>query len=398
MPVNSKIFSKGNKIIKKIQAAGYEAHFVGGCVRDYLLKRPIDDIDLVTSASPSTIEQIFDKTIPLGVEHGTMIIRLQGESIEVTSYRYEERLNILNPTPVQRLENDLSFRDFTMNAIAMDLNGKIIDPFNGAEDIKNGRIKGVNSPAERFLEDPLRILRALRFVSELDFTIEDETLKQMNALGEKINNVAVERLTDEFTKLLKGQQVAKSFDLLIRSNLHKYLPTIKDFPKIMPTLKKDMQPLQSLGEFFALCNVLEKDCTIRSMATSWKASRNNKQTAKYLYWALLEYDRYSISNWLVYQLTDRYLQAFIRINRILQRHNGLTYEKLQSIYINLPIHSAKEIKMNGRDLMKLFPEKKPGKWMSVLLKKIEQNIVQGKLVNNYTNIKEWVLCHPPESN
>lgn len=180
-------FREALAIIEKIEEAGHQAFFVGGCVRDFLLKRPIGDVDITTSAKPFEVQAIFDEVIPVGIQHGTVIIRHRGISYEVTTFRLEgEYSDQRHPDSVQfidKIDEDLARRDFTINALAMDKHGHIIDLFQGREDIEKALIRAVGNGHDRFQEDPLRILRAIRFSSQLGFQIEENTLKAIMATG-----------------------------------------------------------------------------------------------------------------------------------------------------------------------------------------------------------------------
>src|SRR3954463_7544519 len=150
-------------IIKQLETSGFQAYFVGGSVRDYLLNRSICDVDIATSATPNEVKEIFSRTVDIGIEHGTVLVLFEDKSYEITTFRTEgEYQDYRRPKEVsfiRNLNDDLKRRDFTMNAIAMDLNGKIIDPYNGAAAIQNKVIETVGSANERFQEDALRIMR-----------------------------------------------------------------------------------------------------------------------------------------------------------------------------------------------------------------------------------------------
>src|SRR5690625_2354099 len=206
-----KIFQTASEVIDKLEENGHEAFFVGGSVRDFLLNKEVKDIDIATSASPTVVQTLFDKVIPVGIDHGTVIVRHKGVSYEVTTFRqdgtYSDQQHPDEVIFINTIEEDLKRRDFTINALAMNKQGNIIDLFEGQKDIQLKKIRSVGNARERFLEDPLRIIRALRFSSQLGFEIETETLHQMKRLNKEIETVAVERLTNEFTKLFQGEFV-----------------------------------------------------------------------------------------------------------------------------------------------------------------------------------------------
>ena len=197
--------------IKTIENHGFEAWFVGGCVRDMLLGRPFYDIDIATNALPEDIIKIFPQTVPTGIKHGTVTVVLDGKNIEVTTYRsdgeYNDNRHPENIKFETNIEKDLSRRDFTVNALAYHYSGKLIDLFGGMEDLKNKVIKCVGVPEARFNEDSLRILRAYRFSCTLGFCIDAITEKAAIDLGRLIQNVSGERILVELKKLVSGNNL-----------------------------------------------------------------------------------------------------------------------------------------------------------------------------------------------
>ncbi len=196
-------------IIKKLEKNGFEAYVVGGFVRNILMNIPPSDIDICTNALPSEIKAAFSdfKVIETGISHGTVTVVLENENVEITTYRIDgEYIGHRKPACVTftpSLKEDLSRRDFTINAMALDF-ANIFDPFGGQEDLKNKIIRCVGNAEKRFLEDALRILRALRFSAVLGFKIEEETKNAILKLYKLLRFVSKERITDEFLKLLKG--------------------------------------------------------------------------------------------------------------------------------------------------------------------------------------------------
>ena len=190
-------FQTAIPVIKKLEDAGYEAYFVGGSVRDFLLKRMINDVDIATSATPDEVKKIFPKTVDIGIEHGTVLVLVNNGAYEITTFRteseYEDYRRPKEVTFIRNLKDDLQRRDFTMNAIAMDKNRKLIDPFNGHLAIQNKIIQTVGSPSDRFQEDALRMMRAVRFVSQLSFQIEAGTVTALASLVHLLDKIAVER-------------------------------------------------------------------------------------------------------------------------------------------------------------------------------------------------------------
>lgn len=198
-------------ILSKLNSAGYEASLVGGCVRDRLMNRPVHDYDIATNALPEQIIDTFSgyNVIPTGLKHGTVTVICGGEPFEITTYRIDgsysdsRRPDSVKFTP--NLTDDLARRDFTINAIAMDINGSITDPFNGTEDIRRGIIRCVGKPEKRFTEDALRIMRCVRFASQLGFAVDDETENAVHAMKSRLSLISAERVRVELDKTICGE-------------------------------------------------------------------------------------------------------------------------------------------------------------------------------------------------
>lgn len=197
------------KVLYRMEKAGYEAWCVGGCVRDTLLGRSPEDWDVTTSALPEETMAVFaGHAIPTGLQHGTVTVRQDHCSVEVTTYRVDGTyLDHRRPDQVtftRSLEEDLQRRDFTINAMAMGLRGDLRDPFGGQEDLENGILRCVGDPDRRFNEDALRILRGLRFAAVLGFEIEEKTSESIHRNRNLLREIAAERIQAEFLKLLSG--------------------------------------------------------------------------------------------------------------------------------------------------------------------------------------------------
>ncbi len=200
-------------IIDNIRSHGYEAFIVGGCVRDAVLGRIPGDWDITTSAKPEQVKEIFGKTVDTGLKHGTVTIIKHGKGYEVTTYRIDgEYLDGRHPETVEftpDLREDLKRRDFTINAMAYSHETGIVDEFEGMEDLKRRVIRCVGCAGDRFTEDALRILRAVRFAAQLDFVIEDETYKAIVKIAPNLIHVSKERIQVELTKLLLSDHPEK---------------------------------------------------------------------------------------------------------------------------------------------------------------------------------------------
>lgn len=225
-----------NVIIHALQDAGYKAYIVGGCVRDSLMNRFPHDWDICTSARPEQTLEVFKdyRVIETGLQHGTVTVVIDGEQYECTSFRidgvYSDNRRPDSVTFVDDLTEDLRRRDFTINAMAYNDEEGLIDPFDGMGDIKRGIIRCVGNAADRFNEDALRILRAIRFAAQLRFVIEDNTSSELNRQRDSLANISTERITSEFNKIV----ISNRFVTMLVLYFHvftQFIPELKDMLK-----------------------------------------------------------------------------------------------------------------------------------------------------------------------
>ncbi|HEY2494310.1 MAG TPA: CCA tRNA nucleotidyltransferase, partial [Paenibacillus sp.] len=199
---------QSERVLQTLLHHGYEAYWVGGCVRDELIGRPVHDMDMTTSALPDMMIELFDHTVPTGISHGTITVLLHGHAFEVTTFRidgtYKNHRRPEEVTFVQEVVEDLRRRDFTMNAIARDVKGHYIDPFAGQQDVERGIIRCVGDPEERFEEDALRMVRCIRFASVFDYRITHNTWKGLRKKRDKLAFIAMERIRVELEKVIAG--------------------------------------------------------------------------------------------------------------------------------------------------------------------------------------------------
>ena len=207
-----KIPKSARCVMEELNQHGHQAYLVGGCVRDLLMGREPHDWDICTSARPKQIKECFSKyrLIETGLKHGTLTVVAEGQSYEVTTFRidgvYRDGRHPEKVSFTSELKEDLARRDFTMNAIAMNRAGEFFDPYGGCEDIKARIIRCVGDPVKRFDEDGLRLLRAIRFSSVLDFELSPNTVDAIHNCREKLRNISVERIMMELTKLMAGEK------------------------------------------------------------------------------------------------------------------------------------------------------------------------------------------------
>lgn len=211
-------------IASKLKAAGRRSWIVGGCVRDSLLGKTVNDWDVATEALPNELVKIFPRAIPTGLQHGTVTVVMGGHHYEVTTLRGETSYSDgRRPDAVhfvEEIEADLARRDFTINAIAVDPeNGALIDPFGGRTDLDTKIIRAVGKPFERFSEDGLRVLRAARFAATLEFDLDKETFAAIEPTLDTFKKVSAERVRDEWVKTMKAKKPSRAFDVMRESGI-----------------------------------------------------------------------------------------------------------------------------------------------------------------------------------
>lgn len=213
-------------IIRTLSAHGHQAYLVGGYVRDKLAGRPCKDIDISTSALPEEVMDLFARTVPTGLQHGTVTVVVERTPFEVTTFRkeseYEGHRRPKSVEFIPELREDLQRRDFTMNAMALDADGTLIDPFGGRKDLEAGRLACVGEPALRFREDALRMLRCIRFAAEYSLEVEAATWAALLVAKPLLKHIAMERVRSELEKTVEGRDPDRGLKLLAASGLYKH--------------------------------------------------------------------------------------------------------------------------------------------------------------------------------
>ena len=371
-------FNSAINVLEKFNEAGYEAYFVGGCVRDYLLNDEFSDIDITTNALPDEVKQIFRKSIDTGIQHGTVTILVNGDSFEVTTFRTEDDY-IDHRTPekvefVSNLKEDLDRRDFTINAMALDSNGKLYDYHCGERDLRNKVIKTVNNPNERFFEDALRMLRAFRFSSKLGFEIEENTLKAIKNNAELIKFVSIERIVNEFRKLLTGRGNKRSLELLLDSNLNNYIPFLDEISKII-----DFSNYTFCQSLYILSKI--NDISFEKLKELKLSNKEIKQIK-------------------IYEKINEDFSSNVPLEIILYNYdvNDVTFIASYSNYcdkediekIKLPIKSFNDIAITSMEIISII-DKPAGPWIKEIIKKLEEDIILYKTDNTKKDILDFLM-------
>lgn len=384
-------------LLTKIEEEGYEAYFVGGSVRDLLLGREITDVDIATSATPQEIQAIFPKTIAVGAEHGTIVVLFSGKTYEVTTFRTEaEYEDCRRPSEVQfirSLEEDLKRRDFTMNAIAMDKAGRFIDPFHGKQAIENRVIQTVGKAEERFSEDALRMMRAVRFYSQLHFKIESSTKDALIQYAHLLKHISTERKLAEFEKLLVGINRRNALKVLHETGLYTYLPGMAPYSEgLIQMIKYDSISL-GIEEMWVLLiyqfRIYGTD--INSFLKTWKLPvKKIKKIVQIVNWLTIRLK----TDWTVESLYEAGADTIFSTERIYNLlHNQKVDRRINHLlerYEALPIKQRSELEVTGNDIQEWF-QKKQGPWIKEILEMIEKAVIHQKVSNHKQLIREWLI-------
>jgi tRNA nucleotidyltransferase (CCA-adding enzyme) len=392
------VFKPAEPILTRLIEAGYQAYIVGGSVRDYLLNTPINDIDIATSAKPEQVIALFPQVIPVGIEHGTVIVRDHHTSFEVTTLREETTYSDhRHPDAVHFVTDvvkDLARRDFTMNAIALTESGELIDPFGGQDCIINKQIQAVGNAEARFNEDPLRMLRAIRFSSQLGFTIEQKTKHALLSNLPLIREVSIERIQVELEKFFQGTYLTEALTLTETKQLLVHLPFFKEKSVMIEALTNVTMSFYRLIDAFVYMCLNHDDVTLTAIYKSYRLSNVQKREGRLLLEAIERYQQKEPLALIVYHLPSHLYERF---SDLVARSglDALSLVALKQAHQALPIHSKQDIALKGNDLIQLFPERKRGKWIGEMLDQLETNIVTGNLPNQREQLKEWVTWSYP---
>ncbi|MED1601536.1 CCA tRNA nucleotidyltransferase [Alkalihalophilus marmarensis] len=373
---NQKMIDGAEPVLSQLHERGFLAYIVGGAVRDLLCKRPITDIDIVTEATPEEISTVFSKTFSMNNQHQTVIVRHSGCLFEVTTQRGKS------------IEEDLLMRDFTINSIALDKKGQLFDPLDGQSDIKNQVIRSHN-PTARMSEDPLRMLRAYRFSSDLGFKVAENLGELIRYQAETLSRVAMERISKEFYKLVSGPFKHTALKELASSGLYKHcgLPQLDkkaiSFLRELPVLMNEKEEvvwtficlsmgLTSEGHLkgFLFSNQLTKDVRNRLAAFSY---RNNHS------WEALSLYRASI-------------EVALDVERVreLTNESYIAKEEILTIWEQLPIKSKNDLAVTGTDLLRHF-KREAGPWLGEALLWVEEQVATGDLPNEKDTLLQAIV-------
>lgn len=373
------LLATGKMVLQTLNEAGYEAYFVGGMVRDQLINRPIYDIDITTSAKPEVVMSLFEKTIATGVAHGTVTVIINKIPIEVTTFRVETGYaDYRHPNEViftASLEDDLKRRDFTINAIARDINDCLYDPMQGLNDLNNQLLKCVGVPTERFTEDPLRMLRGIRFVSKLGFSLDHETLEGIKKVSPLITHISKERIKKELEGLIQGSSRQEAMHYLYDTQLLEALP---DLAPLCEYRSYNFDLLTHPILLFVLASLNLEEVSMYLLA--WPFSKEEKKCIQVL--------RSCVHSPVpMPYFTYRYGEAWAQLYH--QLICFLNQEMRPYEVIELPLQTRKQLAIDVATITKIINRPK-GPWIQQLLEEIEYQIVMKQLVNNRAVLIEFI--------
>lgn len=374
------LIAAGQVVLKKLMEHQYEAYFVGGMVRDRLLKREIYDVDITTSAKPNEVISLFNKTIKTGIKHGTVTVMIEGIPIEVTTFRIEsEYQDYRRPSEVSfstSLIEDLKRRDFTMNAITESLEGTLYDPFNGFEDLKQEKIRAVGEAYERFKEDPLRMLRALRFVSKLGFKLEERTYEAILSAAHLIQYISKERVKKELEGLVNGDESQEGLRLLIETGLTQHI----DYFSVL-TIYQEYQwkQIETSLELFALVALANKELS-PDYLLAWPFSREEKRKIK----AIIDSFHYQWPlPYIQYRYGEEVAKSYYHLRGFIQQ------ESVEFYPVSLPIENRKQLAIEISDLLQVINRPK-GPWIQTAIERLEYEVVMQQLKNETSDLMQYV--------
>lgn len=391
------LFLEALPVMQQLVDAGYEAYFVGGSVRDMLLHKPISDVDIATSATPQEVKEIFPHTVDVGIEHGTVMVIHHKEGYEVTTFRTEEGYeDFRHPdkvTFVRSLEEDLKRRDFTINALAIGIDDQLMDFFDGIGDLERQCIRCVGDAKERFNEDALRMFRAIRFVGQLGFQIEENTKNAISLLKMNLSKVAVERMKVEFEKMIQSSYRKDALKLFVETGLYQACPLFDGKGEILLKLAefpiKEMSVLQAWILFVDELKLSDKEVT--HLLKSWKSS--NEQIRD----VLVGYKTYRArkeEEWNFFLAYDCSYEVACEVEQLLIAQNkSNSMEGLEETYQSLPIRSMNDIQLNGHDIIRILKLDKKGPIIGQVLKTVEKMILEQSIENDAEILEAYVLTH-----
>jgi len=388
-------------ILQRLHDAGFEGYYVGGCVRDSVLGRPVNDVDIATSATPEEMMALFPRHVPTGLQHGTVTVLQGGCAYEVTTFReesvYEAHRRPAEVAFIRELEGDLLRRDFTVNAMAMRMDGTVIDPFGGMADIGKGVIRCVGDADARFQEDALRMLRGIRFAAAFGYRFAHRTWSALLRHRGLLRHIAMERVGAELDKIVAGSDPARGIMLTHRARLWELTKT----PLSLSGEQLDAsQPCADLRELPRLTDPDQR------WAAVWLASGTDGHAA--LAWmggfalghrrlaaieAVMKLHRTlaaapepTRSSWTALALANgrevaRDAVALGTNVPAMTPAGSVDWNRLEAWLTAMPIFKVRDLAIGGNELAKLGG-RKPGAWIRLLLEELLRGVAAGEIPND----------------
>lgn len=381
------ILDKGYNIAKILEDKGYKAYLVGGCVRDYILGRKINDVDITTDATPDQIQEVYKdyRQIDFGKKFGTIKILHDDEEFEITTFRIEDDYkDNRHPSSVKfskEIDDDLKRRDFTINAMTL-RNKKIYDPFNGRADIDKKLIRAVGDPEERIREDALRMLRAVRFSIQLDFDIEEGLKIAIKNNKDRLDDIARERIHDELNKML----IVDPYRTITILKYVELLDKVFPFP-VMRFNELKLAP-KDLYTIYGILFITNNENLVEKVLEALKYSHSDISNIESIVKSYKEdLPKYNIRK-AILDIGLENTKRVIDIHYILNEDEKVkkTFEEI--LKDDIP-KERKDIAINGHDLKRLGFNQ--GEELGYMLKTIEREILKEKIKNNKEEIEKFVI-------
>lgn len=381
-------------VLRRLIQHGYQAYFVGGCVRDWLLGKPVHDIDICTDATPEEVMSLFPVCIPTGLKHGTVTVQENGLYFEVTTFRTESGyVDFRRPSEVRFVKDvreDLARRDFTINAMAMKMDGSVLDPFGGKHDLNARLIRAVGNPVERFCEDALRMLRAARFSAQMDFAVEKSTYAALQDEADALKHIARERIRDELQKLLDARAAYRGLALIREAKLLRAFPLLQDIISASQPGWERMEGLPAgMVRWAYLLSCADADeNAAHELCHLLRFSKRDASTLKRLLHLALQYkDRTPGErdlDWkplLLQEGLDLCLWAAHLLSVLWQQSPyDVMARRVEEVYKTMPVHSVGQLAIGGKELQERF-SLPPGPWIRNTLHRLLEQVAYGKLPN-----------------
>ena len=358
------MYNKAIEVLNIFSEHGYDAYIVGGYPRDRMLGIVTNDIDICTNAKPKEIMEIFDTEGVSDIKYGAVKVIYKGMFFDVTTFRkdikYENNRKPVKIKYVTELKKDLLRRDFTINTMCIDKEGNLIDLLDGKKDIDRKIITTVGNPRYRLKEDSLRILRAIRFASSLDFEIDNKVKAYIKKYGSLLKYLSYSRKKEELDKIFSSKNKEKGIKLIIDLGLSKYL---------------ELDNLDKLVICDDIIGIWSQIDGVNNYPFSKVENENISKVRKML-------DE-GISNYTIYKYG-------LYVSSVVASIKKVSYKEVNDVYKNLAIYSRKDIKVNGKDIAKILG-KDTGNYIKDILNDIELKIVNNELKNDYDKISKYIL-------